>query len=98
MPALPTTPSRSKKHYLLPDNLADGFIETHVQESISFIEDQKPDLIKGDFATSQEILYTAWRADQDVATFIGENKSSICAIGYRALFKIPFEAWLIVRS
>ena len=57
------------RHVPTADNIADGFVETHVQESISFVEDQKPDLIKGDFATSQEILYTTWRADQFVSPY-----------------------------
>ena len=51
----------------LPDNFLDRFRKSHVQETISFIENEELDLLEAQLAAAQEVLHTAGSSDKDVA-------------------------------
>jgi hypothetical protein len=52
----------------LPDDFPDCFRESHVQETVSFVENEELNLLEGEFSTAQEVLDSAGSADQNVTT------------------------------
>merc|ERR1719376_537465 len=55
-------------HVTLFNDVSDLGFETHIQHSVSFVQDYVPDKLEADFAPLEEISQSSWCGDEQVAT------------------------------